>query len=93
MYGKILFGNKAKADVRNYYISPDFPNHSAYFLHSPPIFYIKPIFPLQKKGGHPPQSFDKSSVLMMRREDLFWICSITDRLTFANSHMYGFTII
>ena len=36
--------------LQNYYISSDPPNHSAYFLHLPPILYIKPIFSQQKKA-------------------------------------------
>ena len=35
--------------LQNYYISSDPPNHSAYFLHLPPIFCIKPTFLHEKR--------------------------------------------
>ena len=77
----------SKADVRRYYFLLKYANiikifwyfcrstaSPPYTLHPTPaaLLPIKPIFPPQKKAVNRLQSFDKSSVLMMRREDLFY---------------------
>ena len=47
-----LYSIRRISRPQNYYISSDFPNHSAYFLHSPPIFLHQTTFHTKKENLH-----------------------------------------